>query len=494
MKRNRILTIPGLILFILLVSVLSFGIISGEDAGELKIYDSTVTFRHFDYQVNPDNTMKAYDSSAIVATVFQTKVIENRYLKVTLLPEFGGRILSIIYKPTGHEQLYQNPIGTPYGMKGGSFYYDWLMVYGGIFPTFPEPEHGKTWCLPWESKIDQSEDRISVAMSFTDNIATVAAVPRKFNKGKTEMTCIATVSVIKDKPYVKLNIKLVNNQAKVLNYEYWTCTTLAPGSEPGNTASPANSEMVVPIKQIQVKDDWWPWMGWTEGEIIDNHVFGYKNLAIFGNWKDMGIAYAYPSMEKEWWGVINHENEEGIFRIADNKQFTPGLKFWTWGYKQGAQADVGEFGNSARPYIELWSGNSHEFFVNAKIAANEAKSWDEYYIPTVGLPKVTFANVNAFLYLDTVYDKKKKEYTFHAKTFTTHPGEKMSLALRLTGAKNNYDLTSSDFIGDPSKPTSVSISKPANTFKPGKYSFEVILKSASGESLAQTNIPVEVKK
>ena len=51
-----------------------------------------------------------------------------------LLPEFGGRILSIIYKPTGHEQLYRTEVGVPYGMGGGNFYYDWLMVYGGIFP------------------------------------------------------------------------------------------------------------------------------------------------------------------------------------------------------------------------------------------------------------------------------------------------------------------------------------------------------------------------
>ena len=66
-------------------------------------------------------------------------MLENRYLKVTLVPEFGGRILSIIYKPTGHEQLYRTEVGVPYGMTAGVFYYDWLMVYGGIFPTFPDP-------------------------------------------------------------------------------------------------------------------------------------------------------------------------------------------------------------------------------------------------------------------------------------------------------------------------------------------------------------------
>ena len=46
----------------------------------------------------------------------------------------------------------------------------------------------------------------------------------------------------------------------------------------------------------------------------------------------MGIAYAAPDMQGgNFWGVINHDNEEGIIRIADNT-VTPGLKMWTWGF------------------------------------------------------------------------------------------------------------------------------------------------------------------
>jgi len=63
------------------------------------------------------------------------------------------------------------------------------MVYGGIFPTFPEPEHGKTWCLPWETKIiAQDADKISVEMRYTDNIASLASTPPSFSKGQTNIT------------------------------------------------------------------------------------------------------------------------------------------------------------------------------------------------------------------------------------------------------------------------------------------------------------------
>ena len=71
-----------------------------------------------------------------VEQTYKSWVLENEYLRVSLVPEMGGRILSIYYKPTGHEELYQNPVGVPYQIDTGIFYYDWLMVYGGIFPTF----------------------------------------------------------------------------------------------------------------------------------------------------------------------------------------------------------------------------------------------------------------------------------------------------------------------------------------------------------------------
>ena len=108
-------------------------------------HESTIGWSTVKYATSADNGFVdgSLDKKAIVDRTFRAHVLENRYLKVTLVPEFGGRILSIIYKPTGHEQLYRNPVGVPYGMKGGVFYYDWLMVFGGIFPTFPDPEHGR---------------------------------------------------------------------------------------------------------------------------------------------------------------------------------------------------------------------------------------------------------------------------------------------------------------------------------------------------------------
>ena len=102
---------------------------------------STVTWSTVKYATDTENGFVggSLDKNTIVDRTFRTHVLENRYLKVTLVPEFGGRIVSIIYKPTGHEQLYRTEVGVPYGIKAGIFYYDWLMVYGGIFRRFRMP-------------------------------------------------------------------------------------------------------------------------------------------------------------------------------------------------------------------------------------------------------------------------------------------------------------------------------------------------------------------
>ena len=147
--------------------------------------EATVSWSTVKYATAPDNGFVdgSLDKKTIVDRTFKAHVLENRYLKVTLVPEFGGRILSIIYKPTGREQLYRNEVGVPFGMTAGNFYYDWLMVYGGIFPTFPDPEHGRTWLKPWHFKVvKESAGEVTVSMSFKDDFA-YSAAPTRFFKG-----------------------------------------------------------------------------------------------------------------------------------------------------------------------------------------------------------------------------------------------------------------------------------------------------------------------
>ncbi len=366
----------------------------------VSLSESTITWSTVKYATDAENGFVggSLDKKTIVDRTFRTHVLENRYLKVTLLPEFGGRILSIIYKPTGHEQLYRTEVGVPYGIKSGNFYYDWLMVYGGIFPTFPDAEHGKTWLKPWDFRVvKESADEVTVSMSLTDNFE-YSAAPTKFRRGSTGIEATTYVTLKANRAALDARVVLKNPQDKTIQYEYWTCTTLAPGSDPKNPKTTGGAEIIAPIQAYSTPH-------WSANLADGDQSLGpgqsrFEKLRYFKNWPTMGIAYAAPDMQGgNFWGVINHDNEEGIFRIADNT-VTPGLKMWTWGFPSFTnETDARKDPNEARPYVELWAGVSDEFFHSAEFSALGEVSIPETYSPTVGMSNVTHANENILINL-----------------------------------------------------------------------------------------------
>jgi len=183
---------------------------------QVQLRDSIITWQHHSYQLNADNSMNNYSTASNVRQQvhFNAKVIENELIRLVVIPEYGARVISFVYKPSGHENLYQSECGSPYGMNDGNFYYDWLMVYGGIFPTFPEPEHGKAWLLPWEYDIVKSTaDTVIIGMEYTDTTWFTRA-PGKFNNGITNITCRIEIGVIKGSSLWDFNVSLKNNKSE----------------------------------------------------------------------------------------------------------------------------------------------------------------------------------------------------------------------------------------------------------------------------------------
>ncbi|BBI35466.1 hypothetical protein [Cohnella abietis] len=94
---------------------------------------------------------------------FETYVIENERLRLTLLPSLGGKAISLINKQTGREWL-DRPSGRPFQRPtNGSFWGDWDRCgWDEMIPTIDPctvtlhdgsvlyaPDHGEVWSLPW---------------------------------------------------------------------------------------------------------------------------------------------------------------------------------------------------------------------------------------------------------------------------------------------------------------------------------------------------------
>ncbi len=468
----------------LAVAVLSAAALSAAVRAEPPVTDGvslreqTMAWSTVKYATDAENGLVggSLDEKTIVERTFKSWVLENRYLKVTLVPEFGGRIISIIYKPTGHEQLYRAQVGVPYGMKGGIFYYDWMMVYGGIFPTFPDAEHGKTWLKPWEFRVvKQSPGEVTVSMSLQDDFA-FGATPKQFRPGSTGIEATSTITLKAGRAALDARVVLKNPQNKAIDYEYWTCTTLAPGSDPDNPRATGGAEIIAPIKAYSTPR-------WSANLADGDAGLGsgqnrFEKLRYFRNWPTMGIAYAAPDMQGgNFWGVINHDNEEGIIRIADNA-VTPGLKMWTWGFSSFTNpTDARKDPGPAQPYVELWAGVSDRFFHSASFPALGQLSVPETYSPTVGMRNVTDANENILVNLAA--DAARVDLEF----FSIEPAR----PLRVTLKRGDLVLFDDAVTADPKNGNRISAAMPAGI---GGGQVHLTIRAAEGDELiaAETKI------
>ncbi len=424
--------------------------------------DSTFTFQHFPIETNSDGVWNgpATPGTQPTSTTYDTVVLENGYLRVTLLPDYGGRILSILHKPTNRELLYQNPLGTPYLMGEDIFYYNYLVIMGGIFPSFPEPEHGKYWNQPYAFEVvSESDEAVTVRMSRQDDRDLVAGVPARYDVGRTDVLVQVEVTLRAGRAGLDLHTTLTNTRDSAIpNVEYWLVTTLAPGSTPGNTAITQNARIMADMERVHLMESSWSWFGDAEQRVQDE-VFLWNNLSYFENWADQGTAFANPNYQANWWGLVNYDNDMGILRVSDN-QTTQGLKLWTFGM-QSLDIDINDSEVWLRPTIEMWGGITPEFWSRGTMAANEVRQWSECYFPTLGLREITAASEYGAVALSS--SESGTDTTLSANFTLALPDQTVRAILSVDGRV----VLEREIVVESSEATKVEVTVPTSEAAPG---------------------------
>jgi hypothetical protein len=445
---------------------------------------STFTFQHFPLDTNSSGVWKGSKTASkpATSTKFDTVVLESGILKVTLLPSYGGRILSIIHKPTNRELLYQNPLGTPYLMLEGIFYYDYLVVLGGIFPTFPEPEHGKYWNQPFEFKVvSESKDAITVRLSRKDDLDLATGVPAKYDVGRTDVLVEMDVTLRAGRSSLDVETKLTNTRDKpVAKFEFWLNTTLAPGSTPGKSAIPLNTRIWAVMDKAHLMEKDWSWFAKAE-ERISGEIFKWNNLSYFKNWQDQGIAYASPNYSANWSGLANYDNDMGIVRVADNAK-SPGLKLWTFG-KTSVDIDMNDPAQWFRPTIEMWHGITPEFWSRGTLAANEVRQCAQSFFLTMGMKEITTANEFGAVYLSS--SKSGTDTVLSATATLTIPNQTVKAILRL----DNNVVSEQDIVVDPTKANAITATVAGSKAPAGSVFAVEILQGDKSLLTAQKPLP-----
>jgi hypothetical protein len=154
------------------------------------------------------------------AVTYRSLIVENEYLQLTFLPEIGGRLYKVIYKATGHNQTYRNPVLKP--SSWGPPEQGWWLAVGGIEWCLPVEEHGYEWGVPWQ--ISTQRDARGATVILRDTQATDrlrAEIAVRLEAGSAAFT---------------IRPRLENPTGANQAMKYWTNAMLAPGGR--NAPSP----------------------------------------------------------------------------------------------------------------------------------------------------------------------------------------------------------------------------------------------------------------
>ncbi len=293
--------------------------------------------------------------------------LENRFIKLTILPQLGGRLYEAIYKPTGHDELYRNSVikPAPFSEKG------WWLGAGGTEWAAPTEEHGLMEYLPWDAQITRNSDAgATVTLSAMDKL--------------TGMKVTTAVTLSPEEAAYTISARMENFTGTQQNGQLWTNAMVAPG---GTNTVASNLRWVLPTNQMVVHSTHDPGLPAEHG-VISWPKYSGRNLADSSTWGGWLGGFALPDANRgEFAAVYDPNSDEGLVKTFSNKEML-GLKFFGW----GPDVNPSVYTDDGSSYAELWGGITPTFWDYATFPPNSALGWTERWQPVARTGGVSLAN------------------------------------------------------------------------------------------------------
>lgn len=295
-------------------------------------------------------------------------VMENPWLRLTFLPDLGGRLYGVTIKATGEELFYQNPVIKP--THWGPSEQGWWLAAGGIEWCLPVEEHGYEWGVPWLSTVSTSPDGATITLrdtSASDRIRAQIMVELPANEADFRITP-----------------RLENPTGTPISFKFWENAILAPGA--ANTVGP-ELRFVVPIAQVTIHsrgDGYLPGpqsaMAWP--------VYNGTDYSRLGNWNQWLGFFARPQSAQDWAGVYDQAALRGAARIFPH-QVAVGVKGFGFGWTDPIPWTT--WTDDGSTYVELHGGPSPTFWDSVTLEPGQTLQWTETWLPVHNLPVLSAA-------------------------------------------------------------------------------------------------------
>jgi tetratricopeptide (TPR) repeat protein len=327
--------------------------------------------------------------------------LENRYLKIMILPELGGRVQMAYDKIKQRHFVYYNHVIKPalVGLTG-----PWIS--GGIEFNWPQHHRPSTYD-PVESLIEENNDG-SVTVWCSE-------IERMFRtKG------MAGFTLHPGKAYLEIKVKLYNRTPHPQTFLWWA-----------NPAVKVNDhyQSVFPPDVNAVFDHGKRDVSSFPIATGEYYKVDYSAGVDISRYKNIPVPTSYMAIASKYNFVGGYENDTkgGLLHVADH-HVSPGKKQWTWGNGDFGRAWDRNLTDEDGPYIELMCGvytdNQPDF---TWLQPYEEKSFKQYFMPYRDLGVVKNATKEAMINLETEANGVR------LKAFTTGKYSRTVVALKSEG-------------------------------------------------------------
>lgn len=294
--------------------------------------------------------------------IYKAVFIENRYIKLMILPELGGRIQIAFDKMHHSHFIYYNQVIKPalVGLTG-----PWIS--GGIEFNWPQHHRPSTY-YPTEFLIEEHADG-SVTVWCNE-------VERMFRlKGMHGIT------LYPDKAYIEIRAKVYNRTPFTQTFLWWANPAVAVDNA-YKSVFPPDVHAVFDhgkrdVSSFPIASGTYYKQDYSEGVDISR----YANIPV-------PTSYMAIQSEYDFVGGYNERTKTGLLHVA-NHHISPGKKQWTWGNGDFGKAWERNLTDDDGPYIELMTGvytdNQPDF---AWLQPYEEKTWEQYFMPYAAVGNV----------------------------------------------------------------------------------------------------------
>jgi tetratricopeptide (TPR) repeat protein len=289
--------------------------------------------------------------------------LENRYLKIVLLPEIGGRVYMALDKTNNFHFIYYNRVIKPalVGLLG-----PW--VAGGIEFNWPQHHRPSTF-EPVDWMITENADGSKTAW--------LSEIERMYRmKGMVGFT------LFPQRAYLELSVQLSNRTSEPQTFLWWANPAVHVHDDYQSVFPPDVTAVMDhgkrDVSTFPIATGTYYKVDYSPG----TDIAWYKNIPA-------PTSYMAYRSDYDFLGSYNHRFEAGMLHVA-NHHLVPGKKQWTWGNGDFGRAWERQLTDEDGPYVELMCGaftdNQPDF---SWLQPGEEKRFTQVFMPykKIGPPK-----------------------------------------------------------------------------------------------------------